>query len=121
MNKLQEHVKEWVDARKSDYDNNLESLFDDLRYGCPSGIVEHLIYYTDTLKFYSEYKEEINELLTNYSNDTGLSIDELFGELFEDKWNQSDPLALETQNQNLLAWFGFKETAFNLARELGIE
>ena len=35
--------------------------------------------------------------------------------------DSDDPLALETQNQNLLAWFAFEETAFQLARVNGID
>jgi hypothetical protein len=41
-------------------------------------------------------------------------------ELFGDKWDKNDPLALDTQNQNLLAWFGFEEMAFKLAGSAGI-
>ena len=35
-------------------------------------------------------------------------------ELFGDKWNNDDPLALDAMNQNLLAWFGFETVASNL-------
>ena len=37
------------------------------------------------------------------------------------RWETDDPLANDTYNQNLLAWFGFEETAHQLACELGIE
>lgn len=40
-------------------------------------------------------------------------------EIFGDKWDKEDPLALSTMNQNLLAWFAFEETAFELARKQG--
>ena len=38
-------------------------------------------------------------------------------ELFGDKWDNEDPLAIDYYNQNLLAWFGFEETMRNLAKE----
>lgn len=77
------------------------------RYGCVSGMIHSLIYYDDTNQFYENYKEEINELLSNLIEGTGLSISELFG----DKFDNEDPLVLDYSNKNLLAWFGFEETA----------
>jgi len=82
-------------------------------HGCVSGMVGNLIYYYDTLKFYSDHKEEINELLTELVKGTGLNIFELFG----DKLEVEDPLFLKTQNQNLLAWFGYEEVARRLLYE----
>ena len=41
--------------------------------------------------------------------------------LFGDKWETDDPMALATFNQNLLAWFGFEETARRMADALGWE
>jgi uncharacterized protein YggL (DUF469 family) len=116
-NKLAEHVENWVNEQKEDYDS-IEGVFNDLFYGgCQSGIVTHLIYYSDTQKFYKRYKQSIAKLLQDTMNDTGLNVAELFG----DKWDNTDPLVLETNNQNLLAWFGFEETARQLANELQIE
>lgn len=38
---------------------------------------------------------------------TGIyNLSDLFGE----RWDSEDPLATDTYNQNLLAWFGFEET-----------
>ncbi len=101
----------------NDYDD-IESYFDDLfQGGCQSGFVSGLIYYVDTLKFYKKHKEEINELLTESMDSTGCSMSELFG----DKFDNNDPLVMDTNNMNLLAWFAFEETARNLANELGLE
>lgn len=80
------------------------------RYGCVSGMISSLIYYDDTNKFYEDYKEEINSLLSDLIDGTGLSLNELFG----DKFDNEDPLVLECSNKNLLAWFGFEETANKL-------
>lgn len=79
---------------------------DVMTHGCQSGMVGHLIWYTQTEAYYKEHKEEINELLYDLMADTGLNIGELFG----DNWDEADPLALEQFNRNLLAWFGYEET-----------
>ena len=60
---------------------------------------------------YKQYRQEINSLLYDLMNGTGLySPTELFG----DKWDKEDPLAQDDYNQNLLAWFGFEETLRNI-------
>jgi hypothetical protein len=74
-------------------------------------MVGFLIYYSDTVRFYKQYKAEIDELLYSYMNETGLySLPELFG----DKWDKEDPLGNNDFNMNLLAWFGFEETLRNI-------
>jgi len=118
MNKLHEHVKQWVEERSEDYDDGPKGILKDLFYGgCQSGIVGHLIYYTDTCEFYEYHRAEISELLAETIDSTGLAVHELFG----DKWEKEDPLANDTHNQNLLAWFGFEETARVVASEMRIE
>ena len=87
-------------------DEDLKLYVEDLlSYGCRSGMVGHLIYYNDSEKFYEKYKNEINNLLHELLESTGISIIELFG----DKWDKEDPLALNKHNINLLAWCGFEE------------
>lgn len=116
-NKLQKHVRSWL----RNYDGGPKSALGDLFYpgggGCQSGIVGHLIYYTDTVKFFKRYRSEINELLTELIDSTGMPVGELFGS----NWDKEDPLATDTHNQNLLAWFGFEETAMQVGRDMGIE
>lgn len=61
--------------------------------------------------FYKQYKEEIDELLYDLMNGTGIySLSELFG----NKWDKEDPLGNSDFNMNLLAWFGFEETMRNI-------
>lgn len=106
-NKLTKRVCNYVISRWSDYEDKKHIFTDVLNYGCQSGIVGELIYYTDTVRFYQQYRQEINNLLYDTMNGTGFySPSELFG----DKWDKEDPLAQDTHNQNLLAWFGFEET-----------
>ena len=104
--------------------NNIEEgyiveFFEDLmNNGCVSGMIGELIYYKDTLSFYNRHKDEINEMLSELLGACGFSCP---SELFGEKWDENDPLVLETNNQNLLAWFAFEETARTIAENLGIE
>ena len=75
------------------------------QHGCVSGMVGALIYYSDTCKFYEENKQGINSLLYETLEDTGLSMQELFG----NKFDKEDPLCIDDINQNLLSWFAFEE------------
>ena len=97
----------------SDVADTIENI---LKCGCESGIVGELIYYSDTLKFYKKFQHEIIDLLNNLLYSCDCSTSELFG----DKWDKTDPLATEEQNQNLLAWFGFEETLRNIASNFNI-
>lgn len=110
-NDLERAALEWLNETGQDYDNGAEGALDDLQQGgCQSGMVSSLIYYKDTLKFYNNHKTDINSLLSETLEETGLSVSDLFG----DKWDDSDPLAIDTMNQNLLAWFGFEESAYRV-------
>ena len=109
--RLVKHVCDYVIDRWSDYNDKKGIFTDVLHYGCQSGIVGELIYYSDTVAFYKQYRQEINDLLYEIMNETGLySPTELFG----DKWDKEDPLAQYDYNQNLLAWFGFEEALRNI-------
>ena len=116
-NKLKDYV---IDYYIKDYDSYsddesfIKGMEDLQKYGCISGMISSLIYYDDTNKFYDKYKNEINELLGNLIEGTGLSIQELFG----DKFDNEDPLVLDYSNKNLLAWFGFEETANSLYEQV---
>lgn len=110
-NPLTKHVCNYVIDRWSDYDDKRGIFTDVLYYGCQSGIVGELIYYYDTIRFYKRYRQEINDLLYDAMNGTGIYAP---SELFGNKWDNEDPLAQDCYNQNLLAWFGFEETLRNI-------
>ncbi len=111
---LFKRVCSYVISEWGDYSDKTNIFKDVLYHGCQSGVVGFLIYYSDTVRFYKRYREEIDTLLYEEMEDVGLySPSELFG----DKWNKEDPLGREDYNQNLLAWFGFEETL----RKLGYE
>lgn len=110
-NKLFRHVCSWVIERWSDYSDKTNIFKDVLYNGCVSGMVSEHIWYSQTTAFYKKYREEINELLKELMDGTGLySMKDLFGK----NWDDEDPLILDTHNQNLLAWFGFEETLRNI-------
>ena len=111
-NKLFKNVCSYVIDEWSDYTDKKNIFLDVLKHGCQSGIVSQLIYYSDTIRFYNRYKNEINALLYELMDGTGLYAP---SELFGDKWDKEDPLAQNTFNQNLLAWFGFEETLREVA------
>ena len=105
MSTLREEVQGWLDEQTAE---GYESAGSDLlQYGCQSGMVGSLVYYSDTVAFYDRHREEIDAMLAEMVDDTGLQPADLFGE----KWDKSDPLARGDLNRNLLAWFGFEETA----------
>jgi hypothetical protein len=117
--KLEKSVQKTVNNYAADYNNGVEGFLNDLmQHGCQSGMVGSMIYYTDTIRFYKNHKSEINELLKDMLSETGINSP---AEFFNEKWDSEDPLAMDEMNQNLLAWFGFEETARKLGDKAGIE
>ncbi len=112
-NKLFRRVCSWVLEHWSNYSDKNYIFRDVLEHGCVSGIVSELVWYSDTVKFYKRYREEINELLKDLMDGTGIySMKDLFGK----NWDDEDPLIIEDHNRNLLAWFGFEETLRNVGQ-----
>jgi len=111
--KLTKRVCNYIINHWSDYDDKKALFTDILHYGCQSGMVSDLIYYSDTVRFYKQYKEEIDALLYENMSWCGDSPTSLFG----DKWDKEDPLGNDVSNQNLLAWFGFEETLRNIGMQ----
>lgn len=108
-NSLLADVTEFVLDKWDEYDDPKDIIIDTLEHGCVSGYVSHLIYYSDTTKYYAEHKDEINKLLYEAMDSFGNhDLTEIFcGQV---SWDPEDPLALDYYNQNILAWFGFEET-----------
>ena len=113
-NKLVKRVCRYVVSNWEYYNDKKDIFLSVMRDGCVSGACRDLIYYGQTKRFYEEYKHEINELIykCDYTN---------LSDLLGSDWDETDPLALEEDNQNLLAWFGFEETLTNIAFKFGIE
>ena len=113
-NKLVSRVCRYIISNWDYYDDKKDIFLDVIKFGCKSGICRDLIFYGQTKKFYETFKFEINELIykSDYDN---------LADLFGSDWDIHDPLALDEDNQNLLAWFGFEETIHNIAMKFGIE
>jgi len=115
---LEKRIVSMIKYKLTGYDN-LESLLKDILYsGLQSGIVSDLIYYSDTLAFYKRYKKEIDILLKDLINETGSNSP---ADLFGNKWDKEDFFIEDTNNRNLLAWFGFEEKLRELTNKLGYE
>lgn len=114
---LDRAVSRIINSHADDYDDGAKGYIGDVMYGgCASGIVGDLIYYTDTLRFYKRHRIDIAGLIKEMQDGTGEPISKLLRD-----FDQDDPLCLEDSNQNLLAWFGFEETARALAGRMGWE
>ena len=61
---LEKRVLNYIVDEWGNYDDKKNIFTDVLNYGCQSGMVGFLIYYSDTTKFYKRYQEEINSLFT---------------------------------------------------------
>ena len=139
-------------------------------HGCESGMVNHLIYYTDTVAYFEEHESEIMEMLEmhgivdveswdglqelsnifplletpddrheNAENEIMEKAEEETPELYSDDWDEMDedeqmeaiqeyasnimmyesnPMELNRQDKNYLAWTIFEYEAANLENEL---
>jgi len=85
-------------------EEDVTSFLEDVtQYGCISGMVGALIYYTDTLKWYKKFKTDINQLIKDETDSYGENVLTMLN-----GWDDTDPLILDTSNQNLLAWYSFE-------------
>lgn len=113
--RLEKRVAKMINS-KVENGYSLESILKDLFYGgCASGMIGELIYTYDCVRFYKLYRKDIDSLVYNLCNDTGCSPNQFSG------WDKEDPFARGDNNQNILAWVGFEETARQLSHENGYE
>ena len=148
-----------------------EGILDNiLTHGCQSGMINHLIYYKDTVKYFEKHENEIMEMLEELgiedveSWDGLQELSDIFPQLddadtrhikaeedvleiaineapsaYGDEWDEmdedeqtdaiqeyasniimydNDPMELNTQDKNYLAWAIFEYEAVNLENEL---
>lgn len=113
--KLEKSVASTIADKEGNVEGNVADV---LNCGCASGVINSLIYTVDTNKFFLRHQAEINTFLAESFKDFGYtSCTEMFGE----KWDLDDPLALDPLNRNLLAWWAFEETTMKLAGRCDIE
>ena len=94
LNRLEEKVVSIC----TDEENPMGFVEDVLYGGCQAGTVGELIYYTDTVRWFKLYRQEIESQVKQMQEELGMRVDELNG------WDEDDPFAREKYNQNLLAW-----------------
>lgn len=99
VDRLQSYVSGYlldqcVDQDHSDFE---KWLFDLFQHGCVSGMVPGLIYYHQTHDFFDKFYDEIEDLR--------FEVEDLAGQ----------PIRIDRDLKNTLAWFAFEETAFRIA------
>lgn len=121
--RLERHVQKWINDRGADYNDGALGVLKDLFYGgCSSGMVNHLIYTRDCVRFFQTHRREITALLKQTMDDMGEhDLSKVFSNTNSMIWDAEDPLAQEDGNRNILAWFGFEETARKLSDRNEIE
>ena len=101
-NKLEKYVAESIlDA--GDNGEVISYITDLLSHGCQSGMVGELIHYKDTREFFNTFESEIEDIRAELEDSIG------------------EPLKIGTPASNWLAWFGYEETARNIAQKVGLE
>lgn len=110
---MQKEVTKWL---RDCYDKeDRKSAYQDLRqYGCVSGMVNGMIYYTDTLDFFERHQDEINDMIKEWMDSVGGEGPFIAG--FKG-YDDDDPLCLYEINRNLIAWFAFETVAYDLFEE----
>lgn len=71
--------------------------------GCVSGVAPSMIYYTDTIKFYDNFTDEINNLLVNYGVNP-----------FDITNNDDDKLFISDYSKNKLAWYAYETVVYEI-------
>lgn len=105
INFLLEDVKEYSPQDK---------LQDLLANGCKSGMVNHLIYYTDTVKFFEDHENEIIEMLESFGieyveSQNGIEqLAEMIPELdtVEDRHNEAEEKIREHAEEEVSEYYG---------------
>lgn len=101
------------DIEEDDRESYIEDV---ITHGCQSGIVSDLIYYKDTVRFYDNYREEIWDLLDEKAQENSVDIMNFIASL-----NGSENVGSHDQLLNLLAWFAYEETMYQIANELELD
>jgi hypothetical protein len=83
---------------------SIAAFFTDLqKYGCISGLISGWVYYCDTHAFFDRHYAEIEELRRDLEDCIG------------------QPMQIDGDLKNTLAWFGFERVASQIWEEMGLE
>lgn len=86
-----------------DYHDIADFFSDLMKHGCITGMIGTLIYYSDTHAFYDKHYSDIEWMRLEYEENIG------------------EPLTINGDLKNFMAWYAFEETAYLLANEIGLE
>lgn len=101
---LKAEVADYIVEHARDDEEAISLLKDICIYGCKSGFVGTLIYYSDTEAFYDKHIQEIEKLKREYEREFGMKFD------FD-----------EELYKNHMAWFGFEEAARQICYDFDID
>jgi len=100
------NIEHWVTDTQSK-----QTIREICNHGCVSGIVSELIYYSDTVKFYDAFEDEIWNRLDAAATNIGASdIISFIGTYLDTRH-----IGSLTQFKNALAWWAVEDTANDLA------
>ena len=95
-------------------------MTDILNYGCCSGCVSSLIYYSDTVRFFNCYKKEIIDSFKKFFNTTTENLHEdIRGKytIIYDSVIYEDQKKFTTQEKNDLTWFAYEEIVRRITQD----
>lgn len=95
-------IKAYVIKEALDYHSAKDFFSDLMTHGCRSGMVSSLIYYRQTHKFFDEYYNEIEDIRG------------------EAEFELGEPLHINGDLKNELAWMAFEHEAYFIADFLGL-
>jgi hypothetical protein len=101
-NRLERYVVDYILGRYNDNQEIKDFSNDLLSHGCVSDMIDELVYYEDTHKFYEKFYNEIEELRIDHEENIG------------------EPIEINGDLKNFFAWFGFEQTASKIADKLDL-
>ena len=98
------------------FDEKLKSRLEEItEHGCQSGTVSSLIYYTDTVKFFDNFYDEIYNMI-----DDVYTADSTF-EMLKQKCDLTDIIMGADTVKNYLAWMAYEEVCSVILDELNLQ
>ena len=98
-------------------DEKLKAKLEDIgEHGCVSGMVSSMIYYTDTVKFFDDFNDEIYDLI-----DDNFGGDEML-EIMKSRVDATDIIMGADTSKNYLAWMAYEyvcSTLLDAISEIG--
>lgn len=102
LTNLQKAVLDILRDETADYDDPADFYRDVIEYGCVSGCVTALNWYTDTNHFFEEHQEALAREIRMWKL-MGEDVTKL------DTWDDYDPFCNEVYNRNQVVWFVFEK------------